>query len=259
MMLSGQDLCMGYDQGLVLRDLNFQVSPGETLGILGPNGSGKTTLLRCINSILKPSQGAVLVQGRNVLGLKGDEIAKKLGYVAQKAEIGRMTAFDAILLGRRPYLGWRVTPRDLRIVNAAIKRMGLEHLSLRHLDQMSGGELQKVCIARALVQEPLVMLLDEPTSSLDLKNQMEILDTIGYVVAEHQLAAVMTMHDLSLALRFADKFLLLREGRIYHHGKKSEISPDMVQEVYGVKVDILEHQGHLVVVPQSPRQPGSPA
>ncbi len=251
MILSVQDLCIGYDQGLVLKDLNFKVAPREILGILGPNGAGKTTLLRCINRILKPSKGSVLVQERDVMSMRSEEIARNLSYVAQKAETGRMTAFDAVLLGRRPYLGWQVTHNDLRIVDAAIKRLGLEQLTLRHLDQMSGGELQKVCIARALVQEPTVMLLDEPTSSLDLKNQLEILRTIDFVVQEHELAAVMTMHDLNLALRFAHKFLFLKDGRIFYHGARDELTAEMVEAVYKVEVDILTHQGQLVIVPKN--------
>ena len=251
MILNVQDLCIGYDQGLVLKNLDFRVAHGEILGILGPNGAGKTTLLRCINRILKPSQGRVLVNDRDVLRMRSEEIARNLSYVAQKTEMGRMTAFDAVLLGRRPYLGWKVTHNDLRIVDAAIKRLGLEELALRHLDQMSGGELQKVCIARALVQEPTVMLLDEPTSSLDLKNQLEILRTIDFVVQEHELAAVMTMHDLNLALRFAHKFLFLKDGGIYHHGGIEELTPEMVKAVYGVEVDILNHQGNLVIVPKN--------
>jgi iron complex transport system ATP-binding protein len=114
---------------------------------------------------------------------------------------------------------------------------------------MSGGELQKVCIARAIVQEPRVLLLDEPTSSLDLKNQLEILGTIRRVVKEHRLAAVMTMHDLNLALRFVDRFLFIREGRVFASGRPDEISAEMVAAVYGVRVDILRHDGQVVVVP----------
>lgn len=251
MILSVQDLCIGYDKCLVLENLDFCVEPGEMLTILGPNGVGKTTLLKCVNRILNPASGVVMVEDADVFKMSALEIARRLGYVAQKSEAGRMTAFDAILLGRKPYLRWKVSPRDLRIVDAAIKRMGLEHLALRHIDQMSGGELQKVCIARSLVQEPTVMLLDEPTSSLDLKNQLEIMRTIRFVVKEHNIAAVMTMHDLNMAFRFTDKFIFLKGGKVFHHGHNAELDPAMVQEVYGVDVDIINHAGQLVVIPKS--------
>lgn len=250
-MLAVRDLAIGYDRRMVLEDLGFDVAPGEMLTILGPNGVGKTTLLRCINRILKPSRGTVMVADRNVFRMRADHIARYLGYVAQKSEAGRMTAFDAVLLGRKPYLRWRVSAHDLQIVDAALKRMGLEHLALRHIDRMSGGELQKVCIARALVQEPQVLLLDEPTSSLDLKNQLEIMCTIKRVIASHQMSAVLTMHDLNMAFRFTDKFLFLKNGRLLYHGSRHELTPGMVQEVYGVDVDILEHAGQVVIVPRA--------
>ncbi|WP_028574561.1 ABC transporter ATP-binding protein [Desulfonatronovibrio hydrogenovorans] len=250
MILAVRELCIGYDRCLVLQDLDFSVDPGEMLTILGPNGVGKTTLLKCVNRILNPSKGVIMVEDADVFRMSAGEIARRLGYVAQKSEAGRMTAFDAILLGRKPYLRWKVSDHDLSIVDAAIKRMGLEHLALRHIDQMSGGELQKVCIARALVQEPTVILLDEPTSSLDLKNQLEIMRTIKMVVKGHDIAAVMTMHDLNMAFRFTDKFLFLKNGRVFHHGRAAELKSKMIKEVYGVDVDIISHAGQMVVVPR---------
>lgn len=250
-MLAVQDLSIGYSQDdLVLQDLGFSVEPGEMLSILGPNGVGKTTLLRCINRILKPRKGAVMVEEENVFRMSVAEIAKRMGYVAQKGEAGRMTVFDAVLLGRKPHLGWRVSDRDLRIVDAMIKRLGLSELSLRHIDRISGGELQKVCIARAMVQEPYVLLLDEPTSSLDLKNQLEIMRTIRFVLREHRISVVMTMHDLNMAFRYTDKFLFLKNGSLYYHGASQELTPEMVQEVYGVSVDILHHSGQMLIVPR---------
>ncbi len=249
-MLCIQDLSMGYNREMVLDSLGFTVQPGEMLSILGPNGVGKTTLLRCINRILKPSKGAVLVEEENVFRMSVAEIAKRMGYVAQKSEAGRMTVFDAVLLGRKPHLSWKVSDRDLQIVDATLKRMGLSHMSLRHIDRISGGELQKVCIARAMVQEPQVLLLDEPTSSLDLKNQMEIMRIIRFVLQEHQISVVMTMHDLNMAFRYTDKFLFLKEGRLYHHGDSRDLTPEMVRQVYGVPVDILDHSGQMVIVPR---------
>ncbi len=183
-MLAVQDLCIGYNHhDLVLQNLDFQVQAGEMLAILGPNGVGKTTLLRCMNRILKPRKGAILVEDEDVFRMNLEQIAKRMGYVAQKSESGRMTVFDAVLLGRKPHLRWKVADRDLRIVDATIKRLGLSELALRHIDRISGGELQKVCIARAMVQEPYVLLLDEPTSSLDLKNQLEIMSIIRFCAA----------------------------------------------------------------------------
>lgn len=250
-MLEVRDIRIGYTDGeLVLDDLDFSLGRGQTLAILGPNGAGKTTLLRCINALLKPWAGQVRIDQADVFAMGAAEVARHLGYVAQRSDAGRMTTFDAVLLGRKPHLGWKVTQTDLDKVAGALHQLGLEHLSLRHIDALSGGELQKVCIARALVQEPKVLLLDEPTSSLDLKNQLDILDTIARVVAEHRVASVMTMHDLNLAFRFADRFLFLKQGRVYAGGRQDQLDADMVSDVYGVPVDLVRHNGQMIVVPR---------
>lgn len=251
-MLAVEDIRIGYKNGnVILEDLGFSLGQGEILAILGPNGVGKTTLLRCINAMVRPWSGTVRVADRNVFQLNSEEIARHQAFVAQRSEAGRMTTFDAVLLGRKPHLRWKTSEEDLLKTAGVLRRLGLEHLALRHLDEMSGGELQKVCIARALVQEPRVLLLDEPTSSLDLKNQLEILETIRRVVREHALAAVLTMHDLNLALRFADRFLFLRQGRVFAQGKMAEVSAEMVSAVYGVEVEIVLHRGRPLVVPHS--------
>ncbi len=163
--------------------------------------------------------------------------------------ISNAAAFDAILLGRKPHMGWRVQARDLQVVDAAIKRLHLSELSMHYIDRMSSGELQKVCIARALVQEPKVLLLDEPTASLDLNNQLEIMRTIRMVVEQHAVGVVMTMHDLNLALRFADTFLLLKDGCIQATGQRGELTAEMIQKTYGVPVEIIKHGDVPVVVP----------
>lgn len=251
MILKVDSLEFHYRSTKVLTDISFAVHPGEILAILGPNGVGKTTLLKCLNGIHAPSAGVVEVTGRNLAELSPLSIARRIGYVAQRLETGRMTAFDAILLGRRPHIRWQVSRRDLEIVESAIRRLGMEKLMLRHIDSMSGGELQKVCIARALVQEPQVLLLDEPTSSLDMFNQMEILTFIRDVVTSHQMGAVMTMHDLNQALRFADRFLFLKDGVIHAVTDRETVTPEVISEVYGLDVHIAHIQGAPVVVPIS--------
>lgn len=249
MILSVDELRFLYRNHEVLADIAFSIDEGEIMAILGPNGVGKTTLLKCLNRILTPRGGAVLLDGNDLSRLDMREIARKVGYVPQRVETGRLTAFDAVLLGRRPHIGWDVTGKDLKVVDAVFRRLQMDHLRLSYIDEMSGGELQKIAIARAIVQEPKVLLLDEPTSNLDLKNQVNILSIIARIVREHHIAAVMTMHDLNQALRFADRFIFLKGGRVYSHGGHDVVSPGVIEEVYGLPVVIGELAGVRCVVP----------
>ncbi|MFA5221416.1 MAG: ABC transporter ATP-binding protein [Methanoregula sp.] len=251
MMLSVNELKFMYRNKSVLHEIGFSIEQGQVVAVLGPNGVGKTTLLKCLNRILKVRQGTVLLDGESLLDLSTMDIARRVGYVPQRVETGRLTAFDAILLGRRPHIGWDVTPRDLAIVDAVLTKLGMEALRLAYLDEMSGGELQKVAIARALVQEPKVLLLDEPTSNLDLKNQVDILTTIREIVRDHKIAAVMTMHDLNQALRFADSFIFIKNGAVYIHGNQDVITPLVIEEVYGLPVIIGELGGIRCVIPDA--------
>lgn len=249
MILSIDDIQFKYNGHPVLEDVTFKVQKGEVVAILGPNGVGKTTLLRCINGILKPSSGSVMVEDENVLKLDAMSVARRIGYVAQRQTAGKLTAFDAILMGRRPHIRFRVSEKDLQIVDGAIKSLYLEKLAMRHIDRMSGGELQKVAVGRALVQEPKLLLLDEPTSSLDLKNQVEILKLIRRVVREHAVGAVMTLHDLTTALRFADKCLFLKNGGIHAAVAPQEVTADIIKEVYDIAVEIHYYKEFPLVIP----------
>jgi len=249
MILKVNDLAFHYKSCETLENINFSIKRGETTVILGPNGVGKTTLLKCLNSILPFQSGEILVKDKNIREMKMKQIAKQISYVAQKNEAARITAFDAILLGRHPHIRFKTGLEDLKKVDAIIKRLNLSHLSLKYLDQMSGGELQKISIARALVQQTDLLLLDEPTSSLDLKNQTDILKLIRHIVKEHHIAAVMTMHNLNTALRYADQYLFLKNKTIYGAGKIKDISSKMIQDVYDVKVEIIYHNGFPLVIP----------
>ena len=238
-----------YKSKEVLKDIKFHLKRNEILSILGPNGVGKTTLLKCMNAILKPKSGAILIEDEDILKLEQIEIARLLGYVPQRCEPARLTVFDAVLLGGMPHIKWNVSPEDIMLVETTIKKLNLEHVALRYIDELSGGELQKVGIARAIAQNPKLLLLDEPTSSLDLKNQLDILDTVREVVRNENVSAIMTMHDLNLAFRYSDKFIFLKNGTIYAAGSMGEITSQVIEEVYGVPVTIQNYMDVSVVIP----------
>ncbi|KXS42450.1 MAG: iron ABC transporter, ATP-binding protein [Methanolobus sp. T82-4] len=249
MILEANGIEFRYKSKEVLKDIEFHLEKNEILSILGPNGVGKTTLLKCMNTILKPQNGTILVDREDVLKLEQKEIARRVGYVPQRCEPARLTAFDAILLGRMPHMKWNVSAEDIRKVEETIKKLHLEDMALRYIDELSGGELQKVGIARALAQNPKLLLLDEPTSSLDLKNQLGILDTVREVVRNENVSAVITMHDLNLAFRYSDKFLFLKDGTIFAAGSMEDITPQIIQEVYGVPVTIQNYMDQAVIIP----------
>ncbi|MEW5932741.1 MAG: ABC transporter ATP-binding protein [Bacillota bacterium] len=249
MILLVDGVQFSYDSRPALRGVTLSVDSGELFFILGNNGAGKTTLLRCLNGILRPRKGTVLVEGEDLLPLGRREVARRLGYVAQRHETARFTVFDAVLMGRKPHINWGPAPRDLEVVTGVLRVLGLEGLSLRYLDELSGGELQKVVIARALAQEPRVLLLDEPTSNLDLKNQLEVLKLVRRVARESGIAVLIVMHDLNLALRFGDKFLLLKDGTVFACGGMEVLTPENIAAVYGVPVAVERAGGVPVVVP----------
>ncbi len=249
MSLAIEQLHFRYNGTPVLDQIDLEVDAGELVMILGPNGVGKTTLLKCLNGIHRPKSGAVLVENRDVLRMKSRDVARIISYVPQRTEPVRLTVFDTVLLGRKPHIVWQPGKRDLKIVDAALKLLDLDELALRYADELSGGELQKVVIARALVQEPRLLLLDEPTSALDLKNQVQILSLIRRVVEQHNITAVMTMHDINSALRYGDRFCFLRDGNIYAFCDLSRLDASMIEAVYGVAVTLHQVAGRALVVP----------
>lgn len=252
-MLEVSDLSFTYHDTSVLDAVGFSVRQGEVTVILGPNGAGKTTLLKCLNRILVPGRGDVLVKGRPVGGMRVREIAREMAYVAQNPGGGRVTVFDAVLMGRIPHLGFRPARSDIETASKIMDRLNLTDMAMTHLDQLSGGERQKAAIARALVQGTDLLLMDEPTSSLDLKNQIEILDLVRTVAVAHNIAVVMTLHDLNAALRYGDRYLCLKDGKIFGAGRMADVCPGLIREVYGTPVEIIRHRGVPLVVPQNGR------
>jgi len=248
MILSVAGVQFQYPSRPVLRGVSFDLPEGQILGVLGVNGAGKSTLLKCLNKILRPEEGKVLLGGEDLLKMSGNEVARALGYVPQKYGEERLTVYDTVLLGRKPYIRWAAAETDFQVVERVLQVMHLEDYALRPVHELSGGEMQKVIIARALAQEPKVLLLDEPISSLDLKNQLEVMELIYRVVANQGLSAILAIHDINLALRFADRLLFLKEGKVYDFADRRSVSPRVIREVYGVEVILQEVQGYPVVI-----------
>jgi iron complex transport system ATP-binding protein len=249
MNLTVKGIEFSYNHHPILDGVSFGLGPGEILGVLGVNGAGKSTLLKCINRILKPRTGSILLDKENVQQMRASEIAKHFGYVPQKYTEESLMVFDAVLLGRKPYIQWSASSRDLLIVEEILKRLYLTHLFQRPVDRLSGGELQKVMIARALAQEPEVLLLDEPTSNLDLKNQLQVMKIIAKAVKDYRISAIVSIHDINLALRFVDYLLMLKDGKVYFLSSKEKITPEDIAAVYGVDVMISKINEHQVIVP----------
>ena len=230
-------LSFSYNSIAALKNEKLELCLNEVLSIVGPNGSGKTTLLKCIDRILKPSQGAVLVDGRDVANIGLGELSKIIGYVPQSStSTFPFTVFDMVLMGRKPYIQWSVGERDKEIVAEILTSLGISKLAARYFNELSGGEQQKVIVARALAQQPQILLLDEPTSNLDIKHQLEVLNIVKDLTRSRQLSVIMAMHDLNLASRFSDKMIMLKHGSIFAVGtSKSVLTEENIESVYGVK------------------------
>ena len=249
-MMEVKDLSYRYKGGpALLQDVSFEAEEGQFLAILGNNGVGKSTLLKCINHILKPDAGSVLLDGENLLTLSNREVAQKVAFVSQTVPSTQMTVHDVVMLGRRPYMKWGFTHQDHAIVHDAMHRLDVEDMRGRFLNELSGGERQKVILARALAQQPKLLLLDEPTSALDIQNQYHVMKLVREICHSDGITAIMVIHDLNLALRFCDRFLLMKNGRVYRCGDRSILDSQALKEVYGVSARVVEVEGrHTVLV-----------
>jgi iron complex transport system ATP-binding protein len=249
MTLEVDGLRFSYNDHPVLAGIQFGLKPGEILAVLGVNGAGKSTLLKCLNRILRPKFGELSLGGRDLSRMSANDLARHFGYVPQNAGQESLTVFDAVLLGRKPHIRWAATDQDLEVVDRVLGLMGLSRLAQRSATQLSGGELQKVLIARALAQEPDVLLLDEPTSNLDLKNQIQVMNLVARAVREQGISAIVSVHDINLALRYAERFLLLKDGLVHSITTADQITSDVIRDVYGVNAILSRVGGRTVVVP----------
>ena len=249
-MIEAKGICFHYKNcPVVLQNVDFQSEDGHFLAILGNNGAGKSTLLKCMNGILKPDAGSLLLDGEDLLTMPHRQVAQRVAFVAQTVASTQMTVHDMVMLGRRPYMGWSFSREDHDIVHAAMARLGLMDMRGRFLNQLSSGERQKVMLARALAQQPRLLLLDEPTSALDIRNQYQVLKIVGELCRTEGLTAVVVIHDLTLALRFCDRFLLMRDGQVYRCGGLEVLDKTALREVYGVDAEPVVVNGrHIVLV-----------
>jgi len=251
MSIQVKDLCFNYGRTAILNHIDFSVEDGEVVSLVGPNGAGKSTLLKCMNRILKPSYGRILIDGEDVNHLTLKKMARVFGYVPQTAvHTFPATVFDTVLLGRRPYMDWVVGHENREIVYEMLFQMDLSHLAQRQFNELSGGEQQRTLIARALAQEPRVLLLDEPTSNLDLKHQLDVLNHVVAIVKEKGVSVLMAIHDLNLAAQYSDRLIFLRKGEIFKWGTPGEaLVVENIRSVYEVDAMVNTDHGRPYVVP----------
>jgi iron complex transport system ATP-binding protein len=234
-----------YREDWVLQEVSFRVEKGEFIGIIGPNGSGKTTLLKLLYRLISPKSGEVRFEKIPLKKLKQGEIAKRIAVVAQETHLlFPFRVMEIVLMGRSPYLGHRVFEgkKDLEVAAKAMEWTEILPLAERPVDELSGGERKRVFIARALAQEPDVILLDEPTASLDIHHQVEFLNLILDLHREKGMSIVMATHDMNLASEFCDRLILLQRGKIFKIGTPQEvITGENIERVYGCDVWVDKH------------------
>ncbi|MDR1690545.1 MAG: ABC transporter ATP-binding protein [Candidatus Methanoplasma sp.] len=245
MELELKDVSFGYDEKLVIKDISFKIERSELISVLGPNGVGKSTLIHCMNRILTPNSGSVRVDGVDVKEIPSKELAKMIGYVpCSSSTTFPMSVADTVMLGRYPHSGNRRTDKDLRVVHSVIRLLGIEDLSMRSFNELSAGQHQKVMLARGLAQESKILLLDEPTSNLDIKHQMAVARLLKNLSRVKDIIVIMICHDLNIASRYSDRIIMMHEGSVFADGTPDEvITPENIETVYGVKCEKTMFEG----------------
>ena len=254
-LLEVEDITFGYEREPLLYEVSMQVRTGEMVGLLGPNGSGKTTLLRLLSGVLVPQQGTIYLQGRDLRHWGRRKIAQRIALVPQELHMPfAFTVDEMVYLGRTPFvhtLSGSNSPQDYAVVAEAMRITGVDALAGRIFNELSGGERQRVMIAMALAQEPSVLLLDEPTSHLDIKYQIETLELVQRLNREQQVTIIAAMHDLNLASRYFPRLVLFQRGVVADAGPAEVLEPGLLRRVYGidVQVGILRGAKHLSILP----------
>ncbi|MBX3003789.1 MAG: heme ABC transporter ATP-binding protein [Anaerolineales bacterium] len=242
-MLSIHDLHLAYGPHTVLQGLNLSLAPGEIFGLIGPNGAGKSSLIRALSGVHKPHQGKIQINGEDLADLSAAQRARWISVVPQSTQLPpAFTVYECVALGRTPHLNWlgQLGRRDREKVAWALETTEMAALQDRRAGELSGGEQQRVLLARALAQDCPIVLLDEPTAHLDLHHQVAILNVVRQLVQQRQLAVVAALHDLNLAAMFAQRLALLHQGRLQAIGTPHEVLTEArLAAAYGVRTRIL--------------------
>jgi len=254
--LSARGLSFAYNGLPVLQKVDLDLEPGRLIGVIGPNGAGKSTLVRLLSGLLEPQEGQVTLDGQAIRAWKRRELARRLAVVPQSPSLPEtFTVAEIVLLGRTPYLGLlgNETAHDREVARRAMERTGIWHLAHRLIATLSGGERQRVVVARALAQEASILLLDEPTTHLDVNHQVALISLVKQLVAEDGLAVLAILHDLNLASLYCDELILLVDGQVIARGQPQEVLTDTrIGQAYGTGVLVLTHPrtGRPIVVPE---------
>jgi len=244
-MLGIQSLTAGYGARTVLTDISLSVAKGEVMALIGPNGSGKTTLIRAVSGVLDLRAGQVLVDGKDVKHLSPAQRATRMAVMPQARNLPEsFTVYQTVLLGRTPYLSWLGHPgeKDFARLEWALERTDTKMLADRLIGELSGGEQQRVLLARALAQDTPILLMDEPTTHLDINHQARLLNLVQELAREQNLAILMALHDLNLVALYADRVALLVNGSVAALGNPKEVlTPDTLALAYGIHLKVITH------------------
>lgn len=253
MTLTVEDVCFSFGKCPILHDVTLtSAQSGTVTALIGPNAAGKSTLFKCMAGLLRAS-GRLLLDGCPLATYSRDKLAQHICYLPQEAAVNAvLTVFEAVLLARKQQASWRASDADLEAVATILQRLGIDHLSPRYLNELSGGQKQMVSLAQALVREPNVLLLDEPTSALDLHHQLKVLEFVQKATVERQMITFVALHDLNLAAQFADRLVVMKEGRVYGCGDcHAMLTSAMIGAVYNVEALVTPTDaGRLTITPQ---------
>ena len=241
MSIRAEGLGVSYGDIRVWKDIDLDISEPGLVAILGPNGVGKSTFMYTINKILEPTEGRVLIDGTDVMDMDYKDIAKIIAYVPQQSnETFAMSVLDTVLMGRYPVCGFVTTKEDIKVATSCLKMMGITDLAMRNFNELSAGQHQKVMIARGLAQEPQILMLDEPTSNLDVYHQYYVMKLLRDIAREKGIIILVICHDLNIASRFADRLILLSKGVIGADGTSEEvITKENIKNVYDMDTEII--------------------